>query len=240
MADRPPVWTDEQIATLRRMTEEHATIEQIAKAVGRTVRAVTIRRSRMGLAPTPPLGSRPYGRKPGKKKPKEKPVSKTPRIGGPGRCHEKGMLYDGNLPHCALTDDIFKSIVDLVAAGNHRVQAVRSTGVEVSTYNNWMTTGREQIEEYREGKRQSLPRQAQLVLAIERAEGRCFTGETAKILGNGDVKDRTLRFAFSQKRFPKVWAAPTTAIDDETGKQQDVDIMDLLVARLQALKDASP
>jgi hypothetical protein len=51
-----------------------------------------------------------------------------------------------------------------------------------------------------------------------------------------DVRDRTLRFAWLQKRYAREWATPTVAMDDHTGKEEEADIVDLLVSRLSALK----
>lgn len=152
----------------------------------------------------------------------------------------KGGKWEGNMPGCSLTPELFDSIVGLVANGNFRTTAYKAVGVAPRTFWDWMEVGRTQIEEIAEGKRAVLPLQAQLVIALDMAEGQFFSAQNAKILdGRGSVKDRTLRFAWLQRRFAREWAPPAVGVDDETGAVKPIDnITEILIARLQALKDA--
>jgi hypothetical protein len=205
------------------------------------------------------------------KKPEPDRHDRTPRtsetIGGKGVKPAKGSRVVGNMPCCTLTDEIFDEIIAYVIAGNFRTTAAKAAGVPVKKLFAWTATGREQLEEYMEGKREDVPRQAQLVIALDRAEGKCFIEHNALILSGGgecaecegtgrdeedeqchackgvgaqmsDIDDRKLRFAWLQRRFAREWSPPVAGVDDETGAPKQIDVTELLIARLQALKDA--
>lgn len=193
---------------------------------------------------------------PPEKKPKAKPPRQHPQpgrkargsetIGGPGTGVRppKGTRIVGNAPCCTLTDEIFDEIVAHVAAGNFRRVAACAAGVPEQKFWNWLTTGREQIQEYIDGKRPDVPRQGQLVIALNRAEGKCFIDVNARILNAGDIEeptdidDRKLVFAWLQRRFAREWAAPPTGTDDETGVVKKIDVTELLMDRLKMLLGA--
>lgn len=153
------------------------------------------------------------------------------------------------MPNCTLTDALFNEIVGYVRAGNFRTVAMKAAGVVPDTFWGWIRTGREQIQEILDGKREVVPLQAQLVMALDQAEGKCFVEQQALVLMGteidddgkvivADIDDRKLRLAWLQRRFAREWAPPTTATDDETGAAKKIDVTELLIARLQALKDA--
>jgi hypothetical protein len=201
--------------------------------------------------------------------PKPKPPPKRPRptIGGPGPRLEKGSRLVGNAPWCSLTDEVFNEILGHVRAGAFRQTAAKAAGVPIKTLFTWITTGREQLDELLEGKREDMPLQAQLVIELDRAEGKCFIEQNSLVLSGGgvcaecdgsgrddddeqchackgvgaqlsDIDDRKLRFAWLQRRFAREWSPPTAGVDDETGAPKQIDVTELLIARLQALKDA--
>jgi hypothetical protein len=196
---------------------------------------------------------------------------RTPRncetIGGPGVKPAKGSRVVGNMPCCSLTDEVFTEIIGHVRAGNFRIVAAKAAGVLPATLWKWIETGREQLADYLDGKRQDVPLQGQLVIELDRAEGKCFIEHNALILSGGgecaecegagrgeedeachackglgammaDIDDRKLRFAWLQRRFAREWSPPTAGVDDETGAPKQIDVSELLIARLQALKDA--
>lgn len=178
---------------------------------------------------------------------------RTPRtsatIGGPGVRPAKGSRIEGNMPCCTLTPEVFTEIVGYVHGGAFRTTAQKASGVPARTFWDWIRVGREQIEEFIEGKIKEVPLQGQLVIALDRAEGQCFVSQNATVLQGtevdedgqlipADIDDRKLRFAWLQRRFAREWAAPTTGVDDETGAPKKIDVTELLFARLQALKDA--
>lgn len=157
------------------------------------------------------------------------------------------------MPNCTLTDELFDEIVSYVRAGNFRTVAMKAAGVVPTTFFTWISDGRTQIQEILDGKRTVVPLQAQLVMALDRAEGKCFVEQQEIILTGmqatednegqpvilpADIDDRKLRLAWLQRRFAREWTPPTTATDDETGEAKKIDVTELLVARLQALKDA--
>lgn len=239
MRAKSRLWTKDEDDTVRRMVAEQATSKAIAAVVGRSPQAVAVRRCDLGVA-AKPLGTRKKtGPKPRKGPSKSKAATRSKRtcetIGGTGIRLEAGDVYDGNMPSCALTKPIFKEIVDLVTAGNWRLVACRAAGVNVETFKSWLVTGDKQIAEIIAGTRKAMPLQAQLVMAIERAEGKCHAFHNAELLK--DAKPE-LRFAWLKARFPKEWAPTTVGIDDTTGEQTEIDVVNLLVSRFQALKDA--
>jgi hypothetical protein len=199
-------------------------------------------------SPIPPPAPKP---KP-PPKPKEHPERthrESQTIGGPGIVLAKGEKLEGNMPNCTLTPDLFTDIVDYVRAGNFRTVAMRACGVPRTTFFGWISTGREQIEAYVAGERPDVPLQAQLVIALDRAEGKCFADQHEMVLTGtqvtedgdvlpADIDDRKLRFAWLQRRFARDWSPPTSGVDDETGAPKKIDVTELLIARLQMLKDA--
>lgn len=197
--------------------------------------------------------SKPRPPAPPKPKPPRVHPERTPRtsetVGGPGVVLPKGAKMEGNMPNCTLTDSLFNEIVSYVRAGNFRTVAMKAAGVPSQTFWYWISVGREQIQELIDGKREVVPLQAQLVMALDRAEGRCFVEQQAIVLrgteesedGNivpADIDDRKLRLAWLQRRFAREWTPPTTGTDDETGAAKKIDVTELLLARLQMLRDA--
>ncbi len=233
-------WRPDEDDIVRLRAKDRVPSKVIAAELGRSTRAVTIRRSLLGLA-EPPLGIRKkVGRKPSGKPSQSKRAARKkrscPTIGGKGVSVEPGKVYEGNMPGCSLTKPIFKEIVDLVKAGNWRLVAARAAGVNIETFKTWIDTGEKQIQEILDGTRKAMPLQAQLVMELDRAEGKCHAFHNAKVLEHAKPE---LRFAWLKARFPKEWAPTTTAIDDRTGEQTEVDVVNLLVSRFQALKDSS-
>jgi hypothetical protein len=233
-------WRPEDDDTLRLRAKERVPNKVIAVELGRTLGSIELRRFRLGLAETP-LGTRKKaGRKPSGKPSKSKRAARKkrtcPTIGGKGALLQAGEKFEGNMPNCALTKPIFKEIVDLVKAGNWRLVAARAAGVNIETFKTWIDTGEKQIQDILDGTRKAMPLQAQLVMELDRAEGKCHAFHNAKVLK--DAKPE-LRFAWLKARFPKEWAPTTAAIDDKTGEQTEVDVVNLLVSRFQALKDSS-
>jgi hypothetical protein len=217
----------------------------------------------------------PKAAPPKEQPPKQKPpqthperVHRTrPTIGGGHVKLKKGERMQGNMPCCSLTPEVFAEIIAIVRAGNFRTTAYKATGVPAKTFWGWIGTGREQLDDILDGKRTDVPLQAQLVIELDRAEGKCFVEHNARILassgecaeceGSGrddedepchackglgammaDIDDRKLRFAWLTKRFAREWSPPTAGVDDETGAPKQIDVSELLIARLQALKDA--
>jgi len=186
----------------------------------------------------PPVDTRQKpGRKPKPKVDNGRKHRTIPTIGGEYKRPPKGKKYEGNMPDCSLTDELFERIINLVRAGNFRTVAARAAGVSTATLATWMEVGRKQIQEIRDGVRKDMPLQAQFVTEIDTAEGVCFVGQHEKILDEDlDPKDRALRFAWLKARFSREWAAPSQAIDDTTGATTEVDAVNLLVERLTALR----
>jgi len=175
--------------------------------------------------------------------PPPKPRRDLPRIGGRGGSLPKGEKYAGNAPICALTDELFDAIVGHVRAGNFRTVAAQAEGVSLPTFHKWIQRGRQQIQESMEGQRdpEQLPIQAQLVMELERVEGQCFVAEHRKVMDeNGDARDRALRFAWLRARYARIWSQPSEVVDDQNATTERVDVRELLLARIEAIKAAYP
>jgi hypothetical protein len=177
-----------------------------------------------------------------------RPPPREPRvlvgIGGAGSAVGKGQRIAGNRPICTLTDEIFDNIVKHVRAGNFRTVAAQAEGISLHTFHKWIQRGREQLKELEDGRRNiddELPLQAQLVMAIEHAEGQSFITEHGKVLDeNGDVRDRALRLTWMKARYARVFSQPSEVVDDQNATAEKVDVRELLLARIEAIKAAYP
>ena len=147
-----------------------------------------------------------------------------------------GDKIEGNLPCCSLTDEVIEKLVAMVKGGSFRGPAAKSLGISQNTFNTWIRTGREHVEQHEKGERAEPTQQMRLVVELDKAEGQHFVSEHKIILdGEVDVRDRDLRFKVHQRRFAKEWNNPATAIDDQTGEEVDADITAILLDRLAKL-----
>lgn len=137
------------------------------------------------------------------------------------------------MPTCSLTDELITSLAELVREGNFRGPSAKSLGISLNTFHKWCSTGRQHIEEIEAGERKEPTQQSKLAVALDMAEGKCFVADTAAIRsGQGDVRDRELAFKVHQKRFARDYSTPLVSVDDETGEQTKIDVLDMLGQRL--------
>jgi len=154
---------------------------------------------------------------------------------GAGR--PKGSLGKTQHPTCKLSTKIIEDFVAIVEKGNFRSVARQRLGISVSTYDKWISTGRKQIRDFESGRRKHLLLQGKFVLALDEAEGRVHGQMVEDILDKGSIQARQW---YLERRFNKLYSRnPAAHIDDETGKEVQVDAAALLAERLKALVNDS-
>ena len=153
----------------------------------------------------------------------------------------KDETIEGNMPTCSLTDELIVKLGELVRAGNFRGPSAKSLVISLHTFHTWCSTGRQHVAEIEASERMAETQQSKLVVALDKAEGRCFVADTANIRSTeGDVRDRDLVFKLHQKRFAKEYSPPVVSTDDETGAQTKIDVTNMLEQRLCQLLGITP
>ncbi len=134
-------------------------------------------------------------------------------------------------PALTLTQEILEEIVGCVALGNFRYVARGRAGVSESSFKSWLSRGRAELRELEEGKRDDLTLKADLVVALDQAENEVHSKIVEDVLGSNDNK---LKLDYLYRRYSKLYAKNSHAVDDYTGETVKIDPFELLAEKLTA------
>lgn len=129
----------------------------------------------------------------------------------------------------SLTQDIIDQTAKIVSDGNFRTVARGKLGIPQSTWESWIDRGRKEIREYAGGNRTNLTLKAKLVQALDKAESDNHATIIENVMTTDNLK---LKMDYLFRRYPRLYAHPTKAIDDETGETVEVDPLQLLADKL--------
>lgn len=138
--------------------------------------------------------------------------------------------HGGRQPTVKLTEDLVKKFAAIVAAGNFRYVAAQSLGIPQATITSWCASGRKEIEEFVEGKRETVTIRALLLQEIEKAEANVHqTIIRDVVLGD----NMPAKLWYLERRYNKLYTKnPNAYIDDEAGKEITREASDILVEKL--------
>ncbi len=124
-----------------------------------------------------------------------------------------------------LTEEMIGKMAEIVGKGNFRHIAAARLGVPPNTLFSWVFRGKKYLKK---GNRDAI--QARLVLALDEAEAECHIELLEDIREKGDPN---LMFKFLKARYNKLYTAnPNAHVDDETGGESRVSMLDVLRDRL--------
>lgn len=149
---------------------------------------------------------------------------------------EERFIRTTDNPKCKLTQEIIDDFVKIVAAGNFRQTACRALGIAQWTYDSWMQAGKKQLREVTEGIRDKPLIQGRFVQALNQAEAESHIEILRDVRTSNDIR---AKIWYLERRFNKQYSRnPNAHIDDETGKEIEIDPGAAILERLvDALKD---